>query len=90
MEQAAGHLTTEAVPAADSLRLLRTRTDELLAKGQLASHDHTIATLWDVSHTSLRRASPAGDQLLHLCAFLAPEPIPLTLFTTHPDLLPTT
>ena len=32
--------------------------------------------------------SPAALQLLTLAAYLAPEPIPLTLFTTHPNQLP--
>ena len=27
-------------------------------------------------------------QLLELCAYLAPEPVPLDLFTAHADLLP--
>jgi hypothetical protein len=31
---------------------------------------------------------PAGLNLLRLAAQLAPEPIPLTLFTAHPDRLP--
>ena len=32
--------------------------------------------------------NPAAVQLLSVCAYLAPEPIPLDLFTGHPDLLP--
>jgi hypothetical protein len=32
--------------------------------------------------------SPAAVQLLELCAYLAPEPIPLDLFTGHAGLLP--
>src|SRR5262249_48871891 len=36
----------------------------------------------------LADASPAGLQLLHLLAWLAPEPVPLTLLTQHPQQLP--
>ena len=35
-----------------------------------------------------RRRNPAALLLLSLAACLAPEPIPLTLFTQHPDRLP--
>ncbi len=36
----------------------------------------------------LRARQPAAVQLLGLCAYLAPEPIPSTLFTDHPQHLP--
>ena len=32
--------------------------------------------------------NPAAVQLLDVCAYLAPEPVPLDLFTAHADLLP--
>jgi tetratricopeptide (TPR) repeat protein len=88
IEQAAGHLRSAGRGADDYLRLLRDRGEELLATGRLTGYEHTLATLWDVSRASLRAANPAADQLLQLCAFLGPEPIPLHLFTDHPDLLP--
>ena len=89
VEQAAGYLATEGMAPADYLRLLRTRSEELLHRGHApAGHEHTIATVFTISQESLAAASPAGEHLLRLCAFLGPEPIPLDLFTTHPDLLP--
>lgn len=51
-------------------------------------HQHTIATLWSLSFDRLRAVHPAAVQLLGLCAYLAPEPIPLDLFTDHPEQLP--
>ncbi len=41
-----------------------------------------------ISLERLNGENPAAVQLLAVCAYLAPEPIPLDLFTTHPDLLP--
>ena len=38
--------------------------------------------------TRISAQDPAAVQLLGICAYLAPEPIPLDLFTTHPDRLP--
>jgi hypothetical protein len=68
--------------------LLRTRGEELLAEGHAAGYEHTLATVWELSQQILSEASPAAMQLLRLCAFLGPEPIPLALFTENPGLLP--
>lgn len=51
-------------------------------------HQHTIATLWSLSLDQLHALQPAAAQLLELCAYLAPVPIPLNLFTDHPEHLP--
>ena len=48
----------------------------------------TIATLWDISVGRITAENPAAVQLLDVCAYLAPEPVPLDLFTAHADLLP--
>ena len=87
VEQAAGYLESTGMAAGDYLRLLTTRGEALLAEGHVPGYEHTLATVWDLSQASLHTASPAGAQLLRLCAFLGPEPIPLALFTNHPDLL---
>ena len=44
--------------------------------------------MWELSLDRIRDEDPAGRQLLDICAYLAPEPIPLDLFTSHPDQLP--
>jgi len=41
-----------------------------------------------MSITRLQATVPAAVQLLELCAWLAPEPIPLDLFTSHCEQLP--
>jgi hypothetical protein len=46
-----------------------------------------IDTTWALSLDRLRDEDPAAVRLLELAAFLAPEPIPLTLFGDHADLL---
>ena len=47
-----------------------------------------MSTLWDLSLDRLAADSPASAQLLGICAYLAPDPIPLDLFTNHPEVLP--
>ena len=88
LEQAAAYLDRSQMPAAEYLELLRSRAADLYARGQVGSRKDTIATLWDISLARITGESPAAVQLLDVCAYLAPEPIPLDLFTTHPDLLP--
>ena len=58
----------------------------VLDKGRPATgYERTVvATL----RLSIEQLSDAPRELLRLCACLAPEPIPLRLFTEHPDLLP--
>ncbi|MGH3814924.1 MAG: hypothetical protein ACRDUV_21175 [Pseudonocardiaceae bacterium] len=48
----------------------------------------SLAASVQIALDRLAAQSPAALQLLTLAAYLAPEPIPLTLFTTHPTHLP--
>ncbi|HST49016.1 FxSxx-COOH system tetratricopeptide repeat protein, partial [Jatrophihabitans sp.] len=90
LEQAAAYLDTTGIPASEYLTLLQTRTEELIGRGLVADRaGTTVATLWDLSLDQIAPNSPAAVQLLDLCAYLAPEAIPLDLFTSHPALLPT-
>jgi len=89
LEQAAAYLDQTQLPPADYVQLLTTRGADLYGRGRVVDHQHTIATLWSLSLDQLRAAQPAAVQLLGLCAWLAPEPIPLDLFTDHPEDLPT-
>jgi hypothetical protein len=88
LEQAAAYLDRTRLPADEYLTLLRTRTEEMLNRGESAYRDATLATVWALSFERLEVESPAAMQLLGICAYMAPESIPLDLFTNHPDLLP--
>jgi tetratricopeptide (TPR) repeat protein/transcriptional regulator with XRE-family HTH domain len=88
LDQAAAFLDQTGAPAEEYLRLLDTSAAELYGRGRPTDHPETVATVWSVSFDRLRVSTPAAVQLLELCAWLAPEPIPLDLFTGHPDLLP--
>jgi Tetratricopeptide repeat len=46
-----------------------------------------VDTAWALSVERLRAEDPAAVQLLEIAAFLAPEPIPLSLLSGHPELL---
>jgi hypothetical protein len=50
----------------------------------------SVATTWAISVDRLRREEPRAVDLLNLCAFLAPEPIPRSLLVEHHEALPAT
>jgi tetratricopeptide (TPR) repeat protein len=88
LEQAAAYLDQTQLPPADYIRLLTIRATDMYSRGRVVDHQHTIATLWSLSLDQLRTGQPAAVRLLNMCAYLAPEPIPLDLFTGHPEQLP--
>jgi hypothetical protein len=88
LDQAAAYLDQTGMPPEEYLRLLDTRSADLHSRGHAAGHPGTVATVWSVSLDRLQATAPAAVQLLELCAWLAPEPIPLDLFTSHCGQLP--
>ena len=88
VDQAAAYLDQTGMPPQDYLALLGTRSGDLHRRGRTSGHPGTVATVWSVSTDQIQAACPAAAQLLELCAWLGPEPIPLDLFTSHSGLLP--
>jgi len=88
LEQAAAWLDRSGMPGGEYLELLRSRAAELHARGRVSGRSDTVATLWEISVGRVTAENPAAVQLLGVCAWLAPEPVPLELFTAHADLLP--
>jgi DNA-binding SARP family transcriptional activator len=88
LAQAGAHLADTAIGVADYLTLLAERTAELLAQGASVTYPVSLAASVQIVLDRLSAQSPVALQLVTLAAYLAPEPIPLTLFTTHPAQLP--
>ncbi len=88
LAQAGAYLADTAIGVDDYLVLLAERTAELLAQGVSTAHPVSLAASVQIALDRLTAQSPAALQLLFLAAYLAPEPIPLTLFTTHSAQLP--
>ena len=51
----------------------------MLARGEPAGYDKTVAVTWSLAFGRLEQASPSAVGLLRLLAFCAPEAIPLSL-----------
>jgi tetratricopeptide (TPR) repeat protein len=88
LTQASTYLAETATPVEKYLALLAERATELLAHGVSATYPVSLAASANIALERLGAQSPAALQLLSLAAYLAPEPIPLILFTTHSAQLP--
>ncbi|MDX8028723.1 FxSxx-COOH system tetratricopeptide repeat protein [Lentzea sp. BCCO 10_0856] len=92
LDQAAALLADGGLTPDSYLKLLETRAVELLghdfANRNTVGGRLSVAASWSVAFEALAAGDPAGLQLLNLMAWLAPEPVPLTLITDHPDVLP--
>ncbi|MGH3803785.1 MAG: FxSxx-COOH system tetratricopeptide repeat protein, partial [Pseudonocardiaceae bacterium] len=88
LAQAGEQLADTATGVEDYLALLAQRTTELLTQDAPATYPVSLAASTQIALDRLAAQSPAALQLLTVAAYLAPEPIPLTLFSTHPTQLP--
>jgi tetratricopeptide (TPR) repeat protein len=88
LEQAAAYLDTTKLPVTDYLTLLKQRGGDMLGKGTVVGYEHTLNTVWTLVLDQVTQQRPAARELLGLCAYLAPEAIPLDLITIHPGHLP--
>jgi tetratricopeptide (TPR) repeat protein len=86
--QAGAFLAETGMAPARYRQLLDQRAGELLARGRLGRYPVSLAASWQLAFDRLAADHPAALQLLCLAAHMAPEPIPITLFTAHPDRLP--
>jgi hypothetical protein len=77
--QAVAHIQSSSGTLTDYLTLFRQRRPEMLARGQPAGYDSTIATTWSLAFAELEQSAPSAVGLLRLLAFCAPEAVPLRL-----------
>jgi tetratricopeptide (TPR) repeat protein len=81
LEQAAAWRTETGMPVNEYLRLFGEKRAEILDTSAPPHYEISVAAAWNVSFDELRARSPAAYQLLQICAFYAPDPIPRNLFT---------
>jgi tetratricopeptide (TPR) repeat protein len=83
--QAAGLIAETGMPTEEYLQLLGDSAAEVLSEGTPGSYPVPLAAAVRVSLERLTTEDQAAGQLLGVCAFLAPDPIPTRLFTAAPD-----
>ncbi|MEU4437255.1 FxSxx-COOH system tetratricopeptide repeat protein [Micromonospora chalcea] len=86
--QASSVMAETGMSASDYLDLLADHAAEILAAGPPPTYKTSLAATVKLSLERLRNSHPAAEQLLRLCSVLAPEPIPLEIFTISMGLLP--
>lgn len=77
LEQAAAYMEVSGRDLAGYADLLRSRLFELMQEGRPHGYPHTVATTWRLALDRLEEEVRAGTALLRLCAFLAPDDIPV-------------
>jgi hypothetical protein len=87
LEQGAAYMVAAGQSLAGYLALFRQRRRDLLARGEPAGYDKTVATTWALAFGELEQSAPEATGLLRLLAFYAPQAIPLRLMLkTRPGL----
>ncbi len=78
IDQAGAYIEETGCSLHDYLRLYQQHRSTLLARRgkQAMSYPESVATTWSLSFAQVERSNPAAAELLHLCAFLAPDHIP--------------
>jgi tetratricopeptide (TPR) repeat protein len=84
LDQAGAYIKETPYPLSDYLSLYQQRRSDLLqTRGELnKDYPASVAATWSLSFEKMTRANAASAELLHLCAFLAPDAIPEEIFTT--------
>ena len=88
IEQSGSLLADTGMTADKYLRLLAERAHDVLDHEPGAIYPQSLAASWAVAFDRLASDDQAALDLLTLVAWCGPEPVPLPLFTDHPDALP--
>jgi tetratricopeptide (TPR) repeat protein/transcriptional regulator with XRE-family HTH domain len=78
IDQAGAYLEETGCSLQDYLHIYQKHRSALLARRgkQATLYPESVATTWSLSLAQVERTNPAAAELLHLCAFLAPDHIP--------------
>ncbi|MEV0698415.1 FxSxx-COOH system tetratricopeptide repeat protein [Saccharopolyspora sp. NPDC050389] len=87
LAQAGGTLAETGLSVPEYLRLLASRTNDVLNEKPPSSYSTSLAAAVRVSMERLAADEPAAVALLQVCAMFAPEPIP-TGWLNKPEALP--
>ena len=88
VEQAGAQLADAQLNTDTYLQLLSDRADELLDQDHDIAYPASVTASWEVGFDRLATDNPTALDLLTAVAWCAPDAVPLSLFTEHPDVLP--
>lgn len=83
LDQAGAYIEETGCSFREYLQLYQDHRRVLLARRgrQTTNYPDSIATTWSLSFQKVAESEPAAAELLHLCAFLAPDAIPEELLS---------
>ncbi len=83
LDQAGAYIAETRCSVADYLHLLQQEQKMLLARRGtiVADHSQSVTTTFSLAFEQIRQKNEAAIELLKLCAYLAPDAIPLELIT---------
>nr|MDQ2716730.1 tetratricopeptide repeat protein [Chloroflexota bacterium] len=78
LDQAGAYIEETKCSFTDYLKIYQNHRKALLARRgeQVINYPDSVAATWSLSFQKVQQANPAAAELLHLCAFLAPDRIP--------------
>ena len=79
--QAAGVLAETGITPQEYLHALQVETAEVMDAGTPATYNASLAAVVRVATAKLGQVDQAAVQFLSICAFLAPEPVPISWFS---------
>ena len=89
LEQAGAYMESKGRSLSDYINMFTEHKNRLLNKAKPSTdYPDTVATTWDLAFQEVQQISPAGADLLYLCAYLAPDDIPIELMTEGAQYLP--
>jgi len=89
LEQAGAYIDETKSSIGDYLALFQSQEQKLLSLGTPSTgYPATVATTWEILFQQVQKESPAATDLMNLCAFLAPDDIPLKMISDGAARLP--
>ena len=89
LEQAGAYVDATRTTLGEYLTLFSSRRRELWPEEHAPSgYSDTVDTTWNIAFDRMRAEHPSAEDLLNLCAFLAPNDIPRTLLINEARHLP--
>jgi Tetratricopeptide repeat/Domain of unknown function (DUF4062) len=88
VDQAGSLLASTSMDVDTYLDLLAERAEDAFDYDPAGSYPVSVTASWAVAFDRLDAQSPIALRLLTLLAWLAPDPVPLTLITGNPEILP--
>ena len=90
MEQAVAYIVASGLTISDYIELFNKNQQKYLSKSSIAKEEYneTVATTWTLAIQKIQESMPGAIALLNMCAFMAPDDIPLDLIAKQVDALP--